>query len=75
MLNLHTNTFTETSSIAFDLGTMAQQNWYIKLITIQKIEGRMYPLIITSNDLLEGNVFPVFKTLKAAGVYTLIHIN
>lgn len=73
MLNLNTNTFTETSSIMFDLGTMAQQNWYVKLITIQKIEGRMYPLIITSNDLLEDTVLPVFKTLKATGVYTLIH--
>ena len=33
----------------------------------------MYPLIITSNDLLEDTVLPVFKTLKATGVYTLIH--
>lgn len=35
----------------------------------------MYPLIITSNDLLKDTVLPVFKTLKTTGVYTLIHMN
>ena len=35
----------------------------------------MYSLIITSSDLLEVIALPVFKTLKATGVYTLIPIN